>query len=268
MLRRKFPYHLNSIFTLLTEFENPTLILRYFTGIKRPTEPQQVKLRSSGLRFYVRNAMDIWSIKETFIDRFYERFDTPVEDGWTIIDVGAGLGDYTIFVSYRSLSNRVFAYEPFYGSFSLLEENLRLNGISTAQVFNQAVSGETGYLQLDLSGGEPLQIQSVDVEQEKSSSAGASVVPCLCLADVLSSNDLQRCDVLKLDCEGSEYSILFGARDDILARIDRIVMEYHDGITEYDHHDLAQYLREKGYRVKITANNVHTHLGYIYASRV
>lgn len=39
---------------------------------------------------------------------------------------------------------------------------------------------------------------------------------------------LPRIDLLKLDCEGSEFSILQGVSDKCLARIGRIVLEYHD----------------------------------------
>ena len=114
---QKYPYYLSSIINLLTGFENPALITRYFMRINRPDELSMVTLRKSGQRFYVRNAMDIWSIKETFIDRFYERFGTSIQYGWVIVDVGAGLGDYTVFAAGHSPSVRVFAYEPFDESF-------------------------------------------------------------------------------------------------------------------------------------------------------
>jgi len=40
-------------------------------------------------RLGVRGPMDIWIAKETYLDRFYERYGTPIGDGWAIIDVGA-----------------------------------------------------------------------------------------------------------------------------------------------------------------------------------
>jgi len=264
---KKYPYYLSSISNLLTRFENPVLISRYFTGINRPTEPSQVKLRS-GQRFIVRNAMDIWSIKETFVDRFYERFGTPIQDDWVVMDVGAGLGDYTVFAAEHSPSIRVFAYEPFEESFALLGDNLRLNGIENAQVFNTAVGGRSGLMRLDLTGGEPLQIQSADlIHNNEEDFADSIVVPSLSLGDALSSNSLGKCDLLKLDCEGAEYAILFEAGEDILQKVERIVMEYHDGITNFTHKDMAEFLGQNGYTAIITPNYVHDNIGYLYAER-
>lgn len=264
---KKYPYYLSSISNLLTRFENPVLISRYFTGINRPTEPSQVKLRS-GQRFIVRNAMDIWSIKETFVDRFYERFGTLIQDGWVIVDVGAGLGDYTVFAAEHSPSIRVFAYEPFEESFALLGDNLRLNGIENAQVFNTAVGGRSGLMRLDLTGGEPLQIQSADhVHNDEESSDDSIVVPSLSLGDALSSNSLGKCDLLKLDCEGAEYAILFEASEGLLHNVERIVMEYHDGITDFTHVDMARFLRKHDFVINITPNYVHSNIGYLYAER-
>lgn len=263
---QKYPYYLSSIINLLTKFEDPTLILGIFTGLYRP-QRVQIGLRESNVRLNVRNAMDIWSVKETFVDRFYERFGAPVQDGWTIIDIGAGLGDFTIFAAYNRLSSRVFAYEPFAESYELLKENISLNRIDNAQIFNQAVGAQTGYMTLDLSGAEPLQIQSSNALHQGATPSEAVVVPSLSLADVFVNNSIDRCDLLKLDCEGAEYNILFSADNDVLSRIHRIVMEYHDDITEYSHGDMARFLSKKGYRIKITPNYVHEHLGYLYASR-
>ena len=52
-----------------------------------------IRLRGSGLQFRVRTAMDVWVIKETCLDRDYE-YGMVLQDNWTIIDIGAGLGDF------------------------------------------------------------------------------------------------------------------------------------------------------------------------------
>ena len=75
----KYTYYLKSILNLLTKFENPGLILKLFLGISGDGFAE-VALRGGDLRFIVRGPMDVWSIKETFIDRFYERFGTSLQD--------------------------------------------------------------------------------------------------------------------------------------------------------------------------------------------
>ena len=54
-----------------------------------------------------------------------------LQDGWTIIDIGAGLGDFTAYAAQRSPRGRVLAYEPFPESFALLQQNLKLNDTCT-----------------------------------------------------------------------------------------------------------------------------------------
>jgi len=263
---QKYPYYLRSIFNLLTKFEDSALIISIFLG-KQTHQFNEVILRGRNLRFIVRGAMDIWSIKETFIDRFYERFGTPIQDGWTIVDIGAGLGDYAIFACNNFPSNQVFAYEPFHQSYVLLQKNLQLNKMERVMIFNQAVSGQTGKILLDLSGGEPLQITSAELESDAGVQAERFIVDSLSLADVLEDNKLNHCDLLKLDCEGAEYDIIFSAGEAVLDRINRIVMEYHDGVTDHSHKEMVDYLSRHGYRVRISPNYVHADLGYLYAFR-
>ena len=44
-------------------------------------------------------------------------------------------------------------------------------------------------------------------------------VQCRSLDDIFARNDVTRCDLLKLDCEGSEYDILGKCRRETLAKI-------------------------------------------------
>jgi len=208
--------------------------------------------------------MDVWSIKETFLDRFYEKFGFLIQPSWKIIDVGAGMGDYTLYAAMAQPSGHVFAFEPFPESFILMQENLQLNGITNVQAFDEAIGAETGELLLDLTGGEPLQFQSHHkiVEVEKS-----LYVKSLSLLDALTKLGLESCDLLKMDCEGAEYSILFTTPLSVLERIQRIVMEYHDNVTQYNHIDLARFLYERGFHIETFPNPVHSHLGYLRAIR-
>lgn len=120
-------------------------------------------------------------------------------------------------------------------------------------------------LLLDLAGGEPLQFQSrnAPVTQPESQIA----VKARSLSDVIQRTAQGKCDLLKLDCEGAEYDILMKSPRDALVKIRRIVMEYHDNVTDYSHKDLADFLVEQGYKVQVFTNPVHEDLGYLRAER-
>jgi FkbM family methyltransferase len=260
---RKYFYYLYSIVELLTGFENPGVIFRIFTKKNSATHPA-VHLRRSGFSFRVRGAMDVWSIKETFLDRFYERYGFTIQPGWTVIDVGAGLGDFTLFAA-RTSGTRVLAFEPFPESFGLLTENMALNRADNVMVFPEAVGSTEGSLLLDLTGGEPLQFQSraAPVTHPESQIS----VKSRPLQEIINRQDIENCDLLKLDCEGAEYDILMKSPHEALNKIRRIVMEYHDHVTEFSHKDLADFLIEQGFKVQFFTNPVHDDLGYLRAER-
>src|SRR5450432_2132518 len=147
----RWRYYLKSIPTLLFRIRNWITVLRVFLGlpIRRPFT---IELRDGG-RYRARSRMDVWVIKETCIDRDYERGATAVRDGWTVVDIGAGAGDFAISVGRRAPRSRVYAFEPFAESFDLMRENIALNGVTNVMPFPEAVAGRTGSLFLSTPTG-------------------------------------------------------------------------------------------------------------------
>jgi FkbM family methyltransferase len=281
MTLRKYSYYLSSIVELLFNVRPLSTVFNIFlksilrspANVDRDAAPAEkiISLPHYKVSFKVRGAMDIWSVKETFLDRFYIKFGTPIGSGWTIVDIGGGIGDFTTFAAHSHASNTVFAFEPTPHSFRLLQENLERNAVNNASGYQQAIWSEEGTLWIDTTVGEPGQFISRDLPgqdpQEGAARNGSIPVPCISLVQALHGLGINRCDLLKMDCEGAEYSILFSTPAETLARIQRIVMEYHDGVNQYSHVDMARFLTEHGYSVHTEANFVHTTLGYLYADR-
>jgi len=260
MLFSRFLYYFTSVFTLLRGIQNWPQVVALFLGRPVP-RPFVVTLRN-GLRFQVRTPMDVWILKETVLDRCSERYGVPVGEGWTIVDVGAGIGDFAILAARVSPRNRVFAFEPFPESLALCLENLRLNGVTNVVPLAQAIGGASGALTLDLSAPEPVQIGTAQDAAEQT-----VTVPALSLAEALAQLPIERCDLLKLDCEGAEFPILLQAPERTLRQIDRIVMEVHDS-PEHRRQELVDLLTRAGFQVRTASNPVHRHLGFLYAGRM
>lgn len=261
---QKYRYYLISVYELLGQVRPLSTLLSVFLR-QAPEGIKQISLPKQDLHFSVRGAMDIWSVKETFLDRFYERFGVVIGSGWTIIDIGGGIGDFTTFAAKAARENRVFAFEPTPESFALLEANLARNKINNARGYPQAIWSGEGTLWIDTSVGEPGQF--ISHESTKTEAQGASVaVPSLSLVQAFEQLEIDRCDLLKMDCEGAEYPILYQAPNEIFVKIERIVMEYHDN-AQGNHTQLGTYLQQQGYKVQITPNFVHSDLGYLYACR-
>ena len=260
MLFSRLFYYLSSIPTLLLGVKNWPVMVAAFVGLPVP-EYMVIELRN-GCRFQVRSPMDIWIIKETCLDRQYERESVEIEDGWSVVDIGAGLGDLAICIAKRNPQSTVYAYEPLPESFALLEANMGLSEVENIKPFPLAVGSQHGSIDLHIVSSEAVQ-QSTAFDADR---ARAIRVPSTTLDRIIAALPGARCDYLKMDCEGAEYEILFSAGDETLQRIKHICLEYHDGVTEFSHQDLVQFLTAKGFTVKLTPSPVWKHLGFLYAT--
>lgn len=252
--RSRLAYYLGSLATLLRGVRNWPALLRLAGPWRRPVALEL----SDGSSYLVNSLMDAWIVKETNLDRDYERAGVPLQDGWQVVDIGAGIGDFTVFAARRTPHGRVLAYEPAPDSVALLRRNLDRNLIANAEVCQAAVAGKAGRLTLDVSGGVAVQYRTVG-------DRGQVTVAAITLADALAALPGGRCDFLKIDCEGAEYDILFNAEADVLARIRRICLEYHDGVTDHSHADLVRFLEARGWSVRLEPSPVHPELGLLYA---
>lgn len=258
---RKWSYYGWSLLEMAFGFRDWGKAARLFLR-KTGQEPVVLRLRRQDARILVRSRMDAWSVKETFLDRFYTRYGTEIQADWTLVDIGAAIGEFTIFAAQQAARGKVVAFEPNPQSFSLLQENLKLNSIRNVQAVLAGVWSKPGMMTLDAVNGEPLQAQTRFSEAELGSGQG---VPVLTLDQLLEKYALQGVDLLKMDCEGAEYPILFSANAKTLCAVRRIVMEYHDLDESQNHRELAGFLRQAGFEVRLSANPVHKEIGYLYA---
>jgi FkbM family methyltransferase len=256
------PYYIISVGTLLTGIQNWGALFTLFLN-KRSPQPVEINLKT-GESFLVFSFLDIWILKETILDRQYALAGVEIKDGWTIIDIGAALGDFSIWAAKQDPNGRVLAAEPFPPAISLLNANLEKNHIKNVVVFEGALSNKTGEISLNTSAGETV-LNSTALSQP---SDQIVQVPTLMLSDFFKRYSIDHCDYLKMDCEGAEYEILFSTSDEIINKIDRICMEVHDQLTKHNRGEMINFLKGKGYLTRLTPNPVHHHIAYIYAEKM
>lgn len=259
-MRSRITYYLTSIPTILGQinnwFEIPILLFR--------KKPIILKLKN-GRSFKVRNLMDVWIVKESCLDRDYEVNGVAIVDGWTVIDIGSGIGEFAIMTAAEQPACQVYAYEPFPESFALLQENLALNKTKNVHAFQMAVGATSAQMRLATTGAA---VQHTTTDSDLAGEATSFIaVESISFAELFATNHIAHCDFLKLDCEGCEFELLLSASPAILEKIDHICMEYHNGFTPHSHPELVTHLEAHGFQVKVTPNPVHSFLGFIYASR-
>ncbi len=272
-------YYARSIPNLLWNVSPRSKIVSLFLG-RTLRQPLTIRLRQSGLQFRVRTAMDVWVIKETCLDRDYENprnrvsstgsagasgrrnpVSLTLQDNWIIIDIGAGLGDFTAYAAQRNPRGRVLAYEPFPESFALLQQNVALNRLNNVAARPCAIAAKPGSLALNIGLGEAVQHSTTQT------GANAIEVQAITLQQVFDEHGLDRCDFLKMDIEGGEYAILRGIDANLLQRVHRIALEYHDNTSAGKHTELVSLLQSNGFQVQAHPNPAHDYLGYLYAAK-
>jgi FkbM family methyltransferase len=252
-------YYAASVPRLAWGFRRPHRVAAALLG-RRPFE---VELRRTGLRFRVRNAMDLWIVKETCLDEAYLPPGLRLEPGWSVVDVGAGIGDFTVRVASQCPRGVVHAYEPLAASFDLLRSNVAANGLANVVVRREAVASRPGAMAARLGAGRP----AVEARFVADDGPDASSAPARDLAAVLDALPGGACDLLKMDCEGCEFDVVLGSPPALLRRVRRFSLEAHDG-ADGRAEAIVGHLRAHGFAVRLTRNPVHRRLSLVFAERL
>lgn len=262
-LASRWAYYLSSIPTLASGVRaRPGDWLRLAAGSGK--RPVLVELPRRGTRFFVRGPMDLWILKEICLDREYDWPGGALLPGTVFLDVGAGLGAFSVDLARVAPGIRIHAFEPCASSYELLERNILGNGVRSVQPHCEALGAKTGTAALYFNSRRPhLATTVAGLEADRWDS---SAVRVRSLEDVLSGLPAAPVAV-KLDCEGAEYDILLGAAEPVFSRIFLIVLEYHRRPAGPGPSDLVDFLAGMGYEVRTRPNPAHRHLGLLYARR-
>ena len=206
----------------------------------RITNTKQNYIFRNGLTIYTNEGVDSSTVAVVFLKNEYgvsHKTDT-------IIDIGANIGVYSL-ISAKKYKSKVYAYEPMPQSFSLLKKNIELNKLQSKVKYHKLAVAKTNekrrFYNTGSSPFNSLYTKGKDYVE----------VECTTLKDIFKDNNIKTCDILKIDCEGAEYEILYNTPDSILAKIKEIRMEYHkiEGGEKDNVNDLKKYLQDKGFSV-------------------
>jgi FkbM family methyltransferase len=199
----------------------------------------------------------IFLFREIWIDRVYVPADErPIR---TVVDVGAHVGLFTLWCAARYPAARIVAVEPSPRAAAYLRKNVGRNRLDRVTVVEAACGGSSRRALLYRRGPEMTSTLYGDAPT-------ATEVEVLTLDELFRRHAIERCDLLKLDCEGAEYEILLGASAATLERVDGIVMECHRSAA-HSLEDLLRRLRDGGFdaRAEAAPDGVHH---YVTAQRL
>lgn len=242
---------------------------RYFSNVAdykeallEPEHGRTVTLRSKdGLQFTVRkNCMDASILAEVFLDRDYVR-GFKIGPQPVIVDIGGYVGDFAIYAARYLGASRVIVVEPSPDNWRLLKKNVADNSYTDRITPLQMAVTDGSPVLMDLDAPERAQAR-VCANYCGQPKAQLTSVPGISLGQLVQDFQLDRIDLLKIDCEGGEYVILLTAPAEVLAKVKNIVFEFHE-IPGYQEklNAVKKRLASEGFAVR-----THAHL--VYASRL
>jgi len=215
-----------------------------------------IKFTTFNLQFYVREGTNDRGIISN-VSGYGKSFQG------TVVVIGAHIGGFSCFAA-RNGAEKVYCYEPCKDNFDLLVKNIKLNNLED-KVFPRkiALSSEKDSRKLYLpaihinSGMLGFYYGSGDRKFE--------IVQCDTLENIFKDENIAYCNFIKSDCEGGEYDIFLNASDDILSKINQIVMEAH---FMKPYKLLVEFFEKKGFEVTTSTNRVPTGAMMLFANNM
>lgn len=226
----KIPKYILYVLKCLVIFKNPLRFIYAYLTIT-PIAERVVELRG-GLKIHLsEHPHDIITIFVVFVRKDYG--EIPPQ-GY-VIDIGANIGVFSLYAAHCGRSIKVLAYEPNSESFQYLLNNIKANCLEQIIIPHRLAvtdvhNGKVKFPKISSMYNAIIEGESdTDFEEVETTSLSAML------------SDIERIDLLKLDCEGAEYDILMKSNRNVFDKISAIRMEYHLGQVAEVSAFLAQF---------------------------
>ncbi len=193
--------------------------------------------------------------REIFMEDFYRIDDLvnhlPAEP--TIIDIGGNVGFFSFLLSSKKKGAKIYAFEPMIENVKVFNDNIKLNASLSEKIllFNQAVTGNNnGHIDLFFDNVTDNSVIASVVKDFSAQNTQVKKVAAISLERIFEENDLWRVDLLKVDCEGSEYPIFYDSPASLFDKIQTIAIESHE-LDQQQRNTacLVTFLEDKGFTV-------------------
>lgn len=170
--------------------------------------------------------------------------------GKIIIDIGANIGNHTIYFSKICKAKKVYSFEPQENIFEILSKNIQLNNLKNKiDAFNIGLAAKK-------SKGEILLEDKSNSGMAKINLNESGKINLTTLDDVILSKE-EKISLIKIDVEGMELNVLKGAQE--ILRRDHPLL-YVEAGNKVQFNKINSYLKDFGYKVTHRFNATPTYL--------
>ncbi len=220
--------------------------------------------------YYLRDDVDFSVFNEIFkFVEYKSSIDLIKKSTMPIIDIGAHVGFFSIFVSCLNKNIFVYAVEPEKKNFELLEKHKNENNLKNIKTFKCAIGEETKNGNLFISEDSVNNFIVKNNLKNKINDKNFQNVRIFSIKDFLDTNNIKKVSLIKMDIEGEEFAIINSIDKDTYLRIGAFIMEYHEINNKNENFrnkkDIENKLRENGFSVQIFPSNFDKNMGFIFA---
>jgi FkbM family methyltransferase len=200
-------------------------------------------------------------VREHLINKEYEDF-CDVEKGDIVVDIGFNYGIFSLGALNKGAS-RIYAFEPNRNIVNVLNEiypdreKVTLEPIAVSDI-NTTLTFYEGNDTLGSNIVKPIAVGFKESYEVK----------CINFYEYILENKIEKIDLLKVDCEGTEYEIFECIPDEFFSQIRKIHVEFHDndGIRIQS---LINKLERNRFEWKFeNSKNIQSDLGLIFAKKI
>ena len=197
-------------------------------------------------KILLRDRIDFGTYIEIHIYNIY--FKELLKQGMNVIDIGAHIGTYTTFAAEKiGSTGKVISIEPESRNYNQLCQNIELNKFKNVISKNIALSDHAGLQKLYVSNTYSGRHSLIFKQDENS----YSEVQVKTLDSLLEELNVKKVDIIKIDTEGSEISILKGAEKTLKNNPGiKILVAAEHYLSQAQ--EVCQFLNKKGFKTAVS----------------
>ncbi len=171
--------------------------------------------------------------KEIFLADVYDinSLKNQLDENSVVVDVGANVGFFSFLVLSKIKVKKVYSYEPIPTNIEVFKKTISENKLLQERIVltQAAVTGtEQNGIELFLDGNNELTENASVFSGFESTHSVKVSVPSISFSRILNDNKIDQIDFLKLDCEGSEFDIIYNTDATLVRRVKKMMVEVHD----------------------------------------
>lgn len=174
---------------------------------------------------------DVYKLK--WIKEFSGRNNIKIK---SIIDIGGNCGFFSIAARKHFPKSIIYCYEPNLFIKKYLKRNIKFSNV---KYFSEAVGKDTRMVSLNSYNKESV--------LSRISTNKFGLTPQVSFNSVYKRIKSDTIDIVKMDCEGSEWEILKEFR--IWKKVKFLTMEYHLGKNKYNHERIIDAINKIGFNI-------------------